>query len=64
MITRPPGSGGPHVSALGLGCMGMSDYYGPATRTESSATIHAVGDRYPAASMARLDSECSQAGNI
>src|SRR5438309_8079417 len=44
MITRQLGSGGPRVSALGLGCMGMSDYYGPADRTESIATIHAALD--------------------
>ncbi len=30
MLTRTPGSDGPSVSALGLGCMGMSDLYGPA----------------------------------
>src|SRR5437588_3682381 len=44
MITRQLGSGGPRVSALGLGCMGMSDYYGPADRTESIATIHLALD--------------------
>jgi len=32
------------VSALGLGCMGMSDLYGPADRDESRATIHAAFD--------------------
>jgi aryl-alcohol dehydrogenase-like predicted oxidoreductase len=32
------------VSALGLGCMGMSDLYGPADRTESIATVHAALD--------------------
>jgi aryl-alcohol dehydrogenase-like predicted oxidoreductase len=32
------------VSALGLGCMGMSDVYGPSDRTESIATIHAALD--------------------
>ncbi len=44
MITRSLGSKGPQVSALGLGCMGMSDLYGPADRAESIATIHAALD--------------------
>src|SRR5215213_1426746 len=42
MHTRPLGSTGPQVSALGLGCMGMSWLYGDADRTESVATIHAA----------------------
>ncbi|MGO1052347.1 aldo/keto reductase [Crossiella sp. CA198] len=44
MNTRPLGATGPAVGALGLGCMGMSDLYGPADRTESIATIHAALD--------------------
>jgi len=44
MRTLPLGAGGPAVSALGLGCMGMSDFYGPADRAESIATIHAALD--------------------
>ncbi|MEU1002865.1 aldo/keto reductase [Streptomyces tibetensis] len=42
MRTRPLGTTGPQVSALGLGCMGMSALYGEADRTESVATIHAA----------------------
>jgi aryl-alcohol dehydrogenase-like predicted oxidoreductase len=44
MDTRKLGSTGPTVSALGLGCMGMSDFYGPTDRSESIATIHAALD--------------------
>jgi aryl-alcohol dehydrogenase-like predicted oxidoreductase len=36
------GAGGPEVSTLGLGCMGMSDVYGPSDEAESLATIHAA----------------------
>jgi aryl-alcohol dehydrogenase-like predicted oxidoreductase len=42
MQTRHLGSTGPQVSALGLGCMGMSALYGDADRAESVATIHAA----------------------
>ena len=38
------GKGGPSVSAIGLGCMGMSGAYGPSDRQESIATIHAALD--------------------
>ncbi|HUB05333.1 MAG TPA: aldo/keto reductase [Solirubrobacteraceae bacterium] len=42
--TRQLGATGPVVSALGLGCMGMSGTYGAADRDESIATIHAALD--------------------
>ncbi|KUN83730.1 aldo/keto reductase [Streptomyces bungoensis] len=42
MHTRTLGTTGPQVSALGLGCMGMSGMYGDADRAESIATIHAA----------------------
>ncbi|TXS40191.1 aldo/keto reductase [Streptomyces sp. uw30] len=42
MRTHPLGTTGPQVSALGLGCMGMSALYGDADRTESIATVHAA----------------------
>lgn len=44
MINRTLGAAGPAVSALGLGCMGMSDFYGPSDRAESIGTIHAALD--------------------
>src|SRR5580693_7924045 len=40
MQTRRLGSGGLEVSALGLGCMGMSEFYGPAEDSQSIAVIH------------------------
>jgi len=42
METRQLGHGGPTVSAIGLGCMGMSGMYGAADEKESIATIHAA----------------------
>lgn len=40
----PLGKSGPMVSAVGLGCMGMSGMYGPADRKESLATLQAAVD--------------------
>ncbi|HEX8258416.1 MAG TPA: aldo/keto reductase [Allosphingosinicella sp.] len=45
MERRHLGKKGPAVSALGLGCMGMSDLYGPADRAESLATIAMAAER-------------------
>jgi aryl-alcohol dehydrogenase-like predicted oxidoreductase len=41
---RTLGRDGPTVSALGLGCMGMSEFYGPTDDEESIATIHRALD--------------------
>lgn len=40
MKTRKLGSAGPEVSVIGLGCMGMSDFYGPAEDARSLEVIH------------------------
>ena len=44
MQRRPLGKNGPSVSALGLGCMGMSEFYGSRDDEESIATIHRALD--------------------
>jgi len=44
MQTRTLGTNGPAVSAIGLGCMGMSDFYGSVDTGESIATVHAALD--------------------
>ncbi|MBB3264427.1 pyridoxine 4-dehydrogenase [Azospirillum sp. OGB3] len=44
MEQRTLGAAGPVSSVIGLGCMGMSDFYGPADQEESIATIHAALD--------------------
>ncbi len=40
MVTRKLGANGPEVSAIGLGCMGMSEFYGPRDEQASIETIH------------------------
>ena len=45
MKTRQLGRQGLHVSALGLGCMGMSDFYAGRDEAEAVATIHLALDR-------------------
>jgi aryl-alcohol dehydrogenase-like predicted oxidoreductase len=44
LATRRLGANGPTVSALGLGCMGMSQHYGVADEAESLATLHRALD--------------------
>src|SRR5215208_1474461 len=44
MPSRTLGATGPTVSAIGLGCMGMSDLYGPSDYDESVATIRQALD--------------------
>ena len=42
---RQLGRNGPEVSAIGLGCMGMSEFYGPSDEQESIATLHYALER-------------------
>src|SRR5215217_8590381 len=42
---RKLGANGPEVSAIGLGCMGMSEFYGAGDEAESIATIHHALER-------------------
>lgn len=44
MKKRALGKSGLAVSALGLGCMGMSEFYGPTDQKEAIATIHRAID--------------------
>jgi len=44
MQTRRLGANGPVVSAMGLGCMGMSEFYGQTDEKESISTIHRAID--------------------
>ena len=42
---RRLGKSGPEVSAIGLGCMGMSEFYGAGSDAESIQVIHHAVER-------------------
>ena len=44
MKTRKLGLNGPEVSAIGLGCMGMSAFYGGSDEAQSTSVIHRALD--------------------
>ena len=44
MMQQRLGKSGPVVSRMGLGCMGMSEFYGPGDDAESIRTIHRALD--------------------
>ena len=45
MKTRTLGRNGPTISAIGLGCMGMSEFYSNRDDAESIATLHHALDQ-------------------
>ena len=60
MQTRKLGRSGLEVSAIGLGCMGMSEFYGPSGEAEGIDTIHcAAVFRQPDAQRIRLAILCA-----
>ena len=44
MQTRTLGTNGPQIATIGLGCMGMSAFYGPADDRQSVPVIHRALD--------------------
>jgi aryl-alcohol dehydrogenase-like predicted oxidoreductase len=44
MTTRRLGAGGPAVAAIGLGCIGMTGFYGPVDEAEALRTLHRALD--------------------